>query len=482
MKLQTSVKSRNFLLFSLYIAAFFPTIFQNFLWSDDYSAINSPASVGEHAIKDGRPVYGFLVHQLFEAAGIIDDVRLIRLLTLLGVFSLALWITNNVFDHKESKFHLAIFLGFCSFSWANVIFWAIAFIYPWAALASCEGIRLLNQPRSITRFTGGILVGLAFLSYPPACFFPIALTYIKGVVKKLSYKKVLQESLGHFTQLVAIGAIAIIFARAVIGFFLAESLNHRVQVVSYKDLLPKAAFFMTRMLTQSFRPFSIGTVNDWQIALEFIFAIMLITLIFILHFKSIRKSLQYLFLLFVVQSLVLSPFLIVAQNQIELRYFIVSNWLVVIVFMITLQTLVGSPIKNRRPQSMFVHLQLPKMLLWIQPIIGLLVCWVFFFSIVSPILTNTRDFIESEIVKCSNQELKKPFIFDRESDWPGRSYIGMMSQSTDLASSWVPLPALKWVIRESRSIGSNPEYVERNNLMQNACVIDLQKFKPRIGS
>ena len=98
---------------------------------------------------------------------------------------------------------------------------------------------------------------------------------------------------------------------------------------------------------------------------------------------------------------------------------------------------------------------------------------------------SKNAFIQSQIIECQNKNLsaKKIIILQPSKGFPSKSNIGIFSQTTDMASSWVPVPSVNYVLKGydlfPRDI-SLQENVSKDNL--NTCIIDLEQYSQTLSA
>lgn len=460
----------------LYLLVFSPAFFENYAWSDDFSALAYPNAVGEHALLDARPIYGLAIGEIFQLVETLENLRWVRLLTVIGIYLLANWVHRFLSERTELKhLKLAIFAGFCCSAWANVAFWAIAFIVPWAAFFACQGIVYSNNRKNKIKLFGIALLVVAWLCYPPAVFFSLAVMYLKSLVDNESPSKTLMSQLKQIPYLGISAILAFIVAKLSVQFWTASNFNDRISIPSFNEIPSKVYFFLTRQIVQSFRPLSLDTSSNINIAFEAMLVILLLSYLFYLNSRTILISAMQsvIFVLVIVEVQILH--LVTAENQIEIRHFIVSNWLVVVTFFVQINRTVFRGFKDALQGLKVTSLGL-SLILGFAPL-------GFFYSVVFPIVNETRTFLLKTIDSCTNSELVNSVILERVSIWPSNPNLGMASQVTDLASPWVPHSAINILTMNLRQIDIKPIYIERGGdiISEGVCLFDLEKFEINKG-
>ena len=173
------------------LGVFLPVVIVPYAFSDDYSILwmavsREPSPQFGKNIFDanaigGRPLAGWLGDGVFSAAGAIDNLRFVRLISVLGLVVLALLLHWALMRSgvKSTIAALAAVLA-CTLPSAQIYGgWAVLFIAPiaaiLAAIASALVVSAVDGPREILvdRLVGAVLfLFAALLIYqPPAMFF-----------------------------------------------------------------------------------------------------------------------------------------------------------------------------------------------------------------------------------------------------------------------------------------------------------------------
>jgi hypothetical protein len=92
---------------------------------------------------------------------------------------------------------------------------------------------------------------------------------------------------------------------------------------------------------------------------------------------------------------------------------------------------------------------------------------------------SKSSFIQSELSNCQNKTrlIEKIIIQQPKSGYPSRNNIGILSQTSDLASPWVPIPTVKYILKTYESLPKEiflQDYIDEDSI--DSCVIDLGKY------
>ena len=100
-----------------------------------------------------------------------------------------------------------------------------------------------------------------------------------------------------------------------------------------------------------------------------------------------------------------------------------------------------------------------------------------YLNVILPIQNSTKNFVLKELANCSDSQLLAGVVIvERTASWPSRKYLGMFSQTTDLASGWVPPGAIASYIGELTNISVPLKAITWGNASENHCVVDLNRY------
>jgi hypothetical protein len=171
----------------------------------------------------------------------------------------------------------------------------------------------------------------------------------------------------------------------------------------------------------------------------------------------------------------ITPIVITWSNQIEFRYILgpsVAFFLVTVGLILEVTSQRGNFL--RYAQSAFI----------------LLILFLGIFSMnnhvssqfISPYKSKI-DFIQSELSICQNinRALEKVIVLKAKTTYPSRHNIGIFSQSTDMASPWVPIPSVEYVLK---SVGIFPREITLQESVTTSdfksCIVDLEKYSQQL--
>lgn len=451
---------------------FSPAFLHSYLWSDDFPAFIDPESVLSHAISDARPIYGLLLYGGFLSIDNVDDVAFLRLISAMGIVFLIFSIYSELrmFLNKFTLLACLMF-AFCTYPWLNSVYWATTYVFSWSAGISLLGLRLTAHLLKRKKFLGIVLIATSSLIYPVSTLFPIAVRYLRGILDKKEPLELLYYCFRTFLVLFSVIFVSLLSARFITEKILGLQLNARVQIVTFQELPEKLLFFSTRLIGQSVRFFSISSPSVIEFVCSFGIIWILITIFLRASYENIRFSLmKHTISLLVVFFMLLSPFVIATDNQIDIRYFIGTNWLSAMMMALLFEKFVSN-----------FRLNVTLSITLVSSVLVSLATWnsiSFFQSVVRPVTSSTQQFIQSQLsgIKLESCE-NRIKIIPRSGDWPTKNMIGMASQVTDLASSWVPIPAVKVYVEKQYSQVATVEFTKKELENGDKCLVDLNSFR-----
>jgi hypothetical protein len=171
-------------------AVFLPVLIVPYAFSDDYVILSMADGLGSSpwvgsdilhaAAVNGRPLQGLFINSLFPAAGTLDDLRLVRLVSVVGILVLAFLIHwALVRSGIKPSVAALITILICSLPSFEVYgAWGVLFSSPYAAIlgacASLLAVSAVDSERGLVvdRMIGAtVLLMAALLTYQPAAMF-----------------------------------------------------------------------------------------------------------------------------------------------------------------------------------------------------------------------------------------------------------------------------------------------------------------------
>jgi hypothetical protein len=446
-------------------------VFSEGVWSDDYAAIDNPSSVALHAEKDGRLLYGFLIHWFFSSIEEVGQLKYIRLFGLLGILLLNhLVICQLLKVSKSSIIPFASSIAFTLPSFQLSTHWAIAFCISWSAYLSILGLFMYRKKPRFYKIVGMLLCIFSLLLYPLMTFFVFSVLFAEVLVKGWSFDSSLKSLREGFMFVTFGGVLSFVLVSINLSWRGLKS-NDRVELVALEDIPEKLLWFATRPFALSFRPFQISSPGTFEMLLTYVAVFSLISLLSYKVYRNLKSTYKFLFSLVCFIAISILPLLLASQNQIDIRFIGSSSWIVLfsIIFLLV-RTSTALIRKNaQKTISFFVIL-----------IIGL---YSFvsinyrFTALIKPIYSNSTSFIFNELNLCSDSQISNGvLVVKRTKPWPSRQLLGFFSQTTDLASDWVPIGAVKLVLIKNSKEFFEIEFTSSKDRDASLCYVQLDKF------
>ena len=454
-------------LFAIYL----PGVISTGIWSDDYPSLLDPTSVQIHASRDGRPIYGFLLQFMFDLTNTVSNLWLIRFFALIGLLllnDLVIKVLSNT--RIDLRVTLASVGAFSIASFQVNIHWATAFLFCWVAYFALLGYTLMMKDSRNSNFVGVLLLTVSSLSYPVLTFFILPLVFLLSYETDNEDKRLKKDSILAILG-IALSAFLALLINLISLRVRGLTFNDRVSFISISDLPSQIFWFLSRPFILTFRGYSVESPGLIEALGGFILVnLLIITGITIKH-KTFLKVLKYYALLISFTLFSMTPLFFPDQQQVDVRYVTVGSWLISYMFLSSVFLILGRislgghQISRRVVTVAFV-------------MVFFLSINLRYFSVIQPIYAKTSTFISSELSSCSDQEiLSGVYVLARVTEWPSKQNIGLFSQTTDLASGWVPLNAVQIAVGEDPKLRGLNLPISWGNSSSSGCIVDLNNFK-----
>lgn len=441
------------------IVTYAPNVFFQYAWSDDYTSMVETHEMAIHALKDLRTLGAAWHFILFNAFGNIDNLWIIRLvgLLLLCVTSCVYFqILNSKLSNTRSMLITLVVLNappvIISVYWATGVVTTISAL----AFSSLGSLLLIKKHDSIK---GLLLVIASYSIYPLSALAALSMIFFRFWILSVNEKRV-------FFRIAATH-----FLCATISFFLGIAYlwlaqippSPRTQILFGTSFRETFLFLFTHHVPLSWR--TIDSSSEFVTLFIETIALFLLALFAIIQYRGkFSKALIDFVSINTLLVLLISPLILSGYNQIELRFYLGGS-----ILCLSCICLLRLPIKNETVLH-FTSLV----------IIVSLICFnsLFFRTKIAPIVFGTKSFIESQLKSCDKKNLSDGVqVISRKLAFPSRPEIGMLSQSTDLASSWVPLNAVIVFLESQGDLSSKANILSVDQPSLKGCKIDLNDYR-----
>ena len=465
------------LISTLLFLAYFFNLREDYAWSDDYPAMISPENSALHSIKDLRPLHGLITTLMFGNFNSISTLWVIRfsgLILLIAIANLSYKLIQESISDKSLALCLVIVVYQLP-PFLNSVYWAMgttSLIFALALSLIAYGCHFKKR-----YLHGYFLLTLSILIYPLGTWAGISLFLLLRILTNPSISSIYQVLKSAFLQTLPSALSALLVALVVLES-VSETPNKRTEFLSTYSFSSSTAWLLTRMIPQSFRPFFSSSPSDSTAVFQVVILSGLLFLVLALNLglgKSIEASLSIIISI----SFLLLPFYIIGYNQIEPRFFVGTSVLVTGVLLVNLYRLMIFKGNGQKRSSA----KLLSSLLFSLLIIGsTLFNNIFFERHVHLIYQRTESFIYGQLENCNKvNNLNNIFILERSIPWESEAYLGMLSQVTDLSSSWVPTNATLVFLSEKSDEGFNVRLVTKlpSQESSDSCIIKLDDFNSK---
>lgn len=466
-------KTIFFLSSTIIFISYIKPIFSVWAYSDEYDFFEVIPKLGKHLARDGNLICSLLYDNFStHLVNSPDDLWRLRVLSFLCLILILNQVSNQILTHNQSRsiqFLLPIALTLPApmtfISWALIWHGSLAML-----IAYIANILWLKG-----KFRFGVLsvVLLCFsLLMSPVAAFSIfgfhAIIFVLARAKTNYYLRVT-------TNLIILYGISGFLSVATI--FISKNLNGlelngRVGPPKVSDLPEKMYWIISRPIVVSMRFFDISSPSPVNGLVTTLFVTAILISGFTLQSKEMReRTFTRISLFFLLVFLSITPILVTWSNQIEFRYILGPS----LAFFLVTTVLVLDLLKQNEKIRKFVFF--PIILLPL--IIGITSMNKNISNQFIDPYKSKNAFIQSQITECQKKSLstKKIIILQPSTGFPSRNNIGIFSQSTDMASSWVPIPTVKYALKRHDLLPKEivlQEYGDES--VMDRCLIDLERF------
>jgi hypothetical protein len=464
---------------AVFLACYSPSFMTKYLWSDEFSYESHLSGLRSDLISNLRPTYALLTYgsTIFGSEKI--DFQLARVLAIVGLSFFAqeihyLYKSLNRF----SVLFICVALGLLTIPFQNWIYFGVCAPFSWAAFLSMRGIRKWTSEKKLIKKIFGIVpILLSYGIYPLATLAPLGIYYIRDLIefRNFEFRRRIWRNLRIVRLLLTSGALSVAIFSA-ISKVVNDKVAPRTIPKSVTEIVNAIYFNLTHNLVQSFRIYWMDSPSTWIGFSEIIF----VTLLLLLCLKNLRRQANWLGvfaefgLLTSIIMLMLFPTWIVGYSQIELRFLAGTTFVPTFIIYWSIAKCSKRPIlrlTSTLKRSIFIVMSIATASIF---------SYSSYFVGVQPITRNTSKFLEAEFLNCSREKLLNGVIIvERKFEFPQRKFLGMYSQSTDLASPWVPEPAVRAYLRNSFEGVDKLEVETVNKILKSyelKCIVDLNRF------
>ncbi len=422
----------------LLLATYFYGVFEVSAFSDDYPGLVDPSGIAMHATKDARPIYGLGLLLFFSLAHSVGNLWILRLVGLVGLILLSDVVNRRLL--KNSRSHWSVFastIAFTSISFQFFTHWATAFMLPWAAILSLTGLGFWTKESKVWKIIGTVYLLCSLMIYPLLSFFPFSVLFVEWYFSNFNFSNYIAK-LRSAILYIGTGSAVLFISIAIFRVFNPSGLNARVAYVSLSELPEKIVWFVSRPVALGFRPYFLTSPTFSQLVVT---ALPILALLSIFALRKTNFNLMNTGKLFLALAITtvfaLTPLLVVSQNQIDFRLIGAVKWLIETLLIGGLFEFLSTIFGTRRTA--------------ISGLLAGALALLTLYNVNHVFAANFKThylqeigFFKKSITQCDPKELDNGvLILSRTKAWPSRPLVGVLSQTTDLASEWVPVNSMK---------------------------------------
>ncbi len=468
-----SPKTIFFISSAIVFLSYIKPIFSVWAYSDEYDFFEAVPKLGKHMARDGSLISSLLYNN-FSAPLInsAEDLWRLRTLSFLCLFLILNHVSNQVLKHNQSRsiqFLLPIALTLPAAM--TFISWSLIWQGSFATLIAYMANALWLNPGFSHKFISVLLLWSSILMSPVAAFSIFgfhAVVFILAPIKVANFVKITISRVALY----GISGTASLATLFIIQNLSGSELNGRVGPPPMSDLPAKMYWVISRPITLSMRFFDIASPTQVNAIVTSLLVLSLLIYGLALQSKNLSENVfARVILFFVLILLSITPIAVTWSNQIEFRYILGPS----VAFFLTTTVLTMDFLKRSKNLLKYVHL--PAILL--TSILGMTTMINHVSSQFIEPYESKSSFIESELSNCQSKSrlIEKIIIQQPKSGYPSRNNIGIFSQTSDMASPWVPIPTVKYILKTYKSLPKEvvlQDYKDEDSI--DSCVIDFEKY------
>ena len=459
--------------------AYLPGVLLTTVWSDEYPAIINPQGLSQELMEALRPVWSVLALGTFM---LLDTPNLLWLGRILGFFGIViLYLSMVKFATRITKTRsteLFIAFGLCLPSFQNWAHWANAWPQSWAAVLSLWAFYFFKKQGLLLKISAVFMLAIAITTYPPSSVFFFGALTIWVFENEIRNQEFFNEFKNALKLLAGATILAYVFSLSIL-MILGLQKATRASFLSLGEVPEKITWVLTRPLVVGLQFYSINSPT-------IIFAIMTsIPVIVIILYAFSRQSnllqerkLLRLPLYATCLGMTISPIILTRDNQIEHRYIPGYALAVFCLFCLSLRN-----IQTKSTKLLLVEMKFNFVRYVFFTLIALAVIvntnWRYYESFYHPYQVKTT-FLKSVIANCDSTSLSRGIeIIPPKKGFLTLARLGTYSQTTDLASDWVPIPNVQLLLPLSKRNIYEIHYPGNLDSSTN-CIVDLKALQKKL--
>jgi hypothetical protein len=459
------------------LSAYFYGTLKVSLYSDDYTSMMFTLETQEHAFRDLRPGQGMMVYLGFETfVNNPQNIWILKFLSLLGLLVLYHLVISRIHESKRSWFVVTgTAVGFCITPFQMYVHWATCWYFTWVAVFGVYAYCVYRRKGWHNKAIALIILAICISTYPITAYSFVVFFSVIRLINEMNKRLVIKEVVTQIWFVIQATLISTFCSLLILRLKNLEP-NSRVEFVTLDNIPGKLFWLITRPVVIGLRPFQVSSPSTFEALLSMIPWIILLALyLFIVNRRVFSIKWESVFLPILLVAVSLAPLIVTSDNQFEFRLIPSYSWLVVVFIFILLERLGRSLKLIKLPMNLVAF-----MLVIVAVTTTNLTYYNFFLN---PYRSKTQ-FLSEALSKCDNLGTTESVVILRPvNDFPNFLNLGILSQSTDLMSDWVPVANVK-VVGESLGLklGAVTYPTNRVEGEDSNCDIDLEEYRQEILS
>jgi hypothetical protein len=431
----------------------------------------------EHAFRDLRPGQGIMVYFGFET--IVNDpqnIWILKFLSLLGLLVLYHLVISRIHESKRSWFVVTgTAVGFCITPFQMYVHWATCWYFTWVAVFGICAYSVYRRKGWLNKAIAIIILAICISTYPITAYSFVIFYSVIALINEINKREVIKEVITQIWFAIQATIISIFCSLQILRLKNLEP-NSRVEFVTIDNIPEKLLWLITRPMVIGLRPFQVSSPSPFEALLSIIPWIILLTIYaLIVNRKVFPIKWESVLLPVLLVAVSLAPLVVTSDNQFEFRLIPSYSWMVVVFIFILLERVR----RSLKPIKLPINLVASTLV-----IIALTTTNLTYYNFfLNPYRAKTQ-FLSEALSKCDNLGTTESVVILRPvNDFPSLLNLGILSQSTDLMSDWVPVANVK-VVGESLGIklGAVTYPTKRVESEDSNCYVDLEEYRQEILS
>ena len=447
------------------------------LYSDDYSSIIFTSETSDHALRDLRPGQSVMVNLGFST--IVNDPQNIwklKCLSLLGLLVLYNVVVTRIDQSKRSWFiALGTAVGFCITPFQMYVHWATCWYFTWVAVFGIYAYDLYRKRGWHNKTVGVIILMVCISTYPITAYLFVSFLAVISLINQFDTKLIFKEVIIQIWFAIQATLVSIFCGLLVLEVKNLES-SSRIGLITVEEIPGKLFWIVSRPIVIGLRPFQVSSPSSFGALLSVIPWILLLTLyVLFVNRRADQAKLDKFSLLVLIVAISLAPLVVTPNNQFEFRLISGYSWMVVVIIFMAVEKLSLS-VRYLKLPGYFIAFTIV--------VIAVATTNLNYTKFFLNPYTGKTLFLSQALSNCQKAGKTESVVILRPtSNFPSRPNLGLLSQSTDLMSDWVPVANVKLV---GRSMGINLREVtylaSETSLDGTNCQIDLEDYRQSILS